>query len=48
MSSVSQRSRSPWTDELPPAAPELALSLNTDVAIAGAGLAGLTTAYLLQ
>ncbi len=47
MNSSDQRTRSVWMAELPKSAPELTHDLKVDVAIAGAGIAGVTTAYLL-
>src|SRR5438034_312194 len=46
MTTIAQRTRSVWMAERPRAYPPLG-SMDTDVAIVGAGLAGLTTAYLL-
>jgi glycine/D-amino acid oxidase-like deaminating enzyme/nitrite reductase/ring-hydroxylating ferredoxin subunit len=48
MSVVRQSSRSPWMEMLPQAAPPLTEALHADVAVIGAGIAGLTAAYLLQ
>jgi glycine/D-amino acid oxidase-like deaminating enzyme/nitrite reductase/ring-hydroxylating ferredoxin subunit len=48
MNSVAQRSRPLWLDTAPrSAAPPLAENLRTDVVIVGAGIAGLSIAYLL-
>jgi len=47
MNSTAQRSRSPWMLELPKQAPKLAADIETDVVVVGAGLSGLTAAYML-
>ena len=47
MNSMLQRTRSVWMAEKPDAPPSLSSNLQTDVVIVGAGLGGLTTAYLL-
>lgn len=47
MNSTAQRTRSVWMPHLPDAVPPLTHSISADVAIVGAGIAGLTTAYLL-
>jgi glycine/D-amino acid oxidase-like deaminating enzyme/nitrite reductase/ring-hydroxylating ferredoxin subunit len=47
MSSIDQRTRSLWMAELPAAAPALPEDTDCDVVVVGAGLAGVTAAYLL-
>jgi glycine/D-amino acid oxidase-like deaminating enzyme/nitrite reductase/ring-hydroxylating ferredoxin subunit len=47
MDQTSQGTRSLWMDELPRTAPELTSSRRADVVVVGAGIAGMTTAYLL-
>jgi glycine/D-amino acid oxidase-like deaminating enzyme/nitrite reductase/ring-hydroxylating ferredoxin subunit len=47
MNSVAQHTRSVWMRELPAAAAPLTGNARAEVAIVGAGIAGLTTAYLL-
>lgn len=47
MNSAVQRTRSVWISHLPDRAPALTENLTADVVVVGAGIAGLTTAYLL-
>src|SRR5205807_8398458 len=47
MNSIAERTRSLWMTELPAVAPALAQDIDVDVAIVGAGLGGVTAAYLL-
>jgi glycine/D-amino acid oxidase-like deaminating enzyme/nitrite reductase/ring-hydroxylating ferredoxin subunit len=47
MDQTTQGTRSLWMDELPRPAPELTSSRRADVVVVGAGIAGMTTAYLL-
>lgn len=47
MDQTSQGTRSLWMDELPRLAPVLTISRRADVVVVGAGIAGLTAAYLL-
>ena len=47
MNSIAQRTRSLWMSELPAAAPPLSEDSEADVVIIGAGLGGMTAAYLL-
>ncbi|MGE4063014.1 MAG: FAD-dependent oxidoreductase [Rhodospirillaceae bacterium] len=47
MDQTSQGTRSLWMDELPRTAPELTSSRRAEVVVVGAGIAGLTAAYLL-
>jgi len=46
MNSLAERTRSLWMNELPPPAPPLTQSTHADAVVVGAGIAGLTTAYL--
>lgn len=47
MSHLQQRTHSPWQKLMGPELPRLEADLNTDVCVVGAGISGLTTAYLL-
>jgi glycine/D-amino acid oxidase-like deaminating enzyme/nitrite reductase/ring-hydroxylating ferredoxin subunit len=47
MNSIAQRTRSLWMADLPATAPTLAEDIDADVVIVGAGLGGVTAAYLL-
>ena len=47
MNALNERTRSLWMTELPRPSPALTQNLLTDVVVVGAGLGGLTTAYLL-
>src|SRR5438874_1723159 len=47
MSSIAEATRSVWMNALPRAFPHLSENLRTDVVVVGAGITGITTAYLL-
>lgn len=47
MNAIEERTRSLWMAELPRPVPVMAANLAADVAVVGAGIGGLTTAYML-